>query len=643
MSPINIAFCINDGYTPQLAVVLTSIMKNTTRNVVAYVLSSDMSDASKQKLNKLNLFFKKLTINFIAVSDAKLRTLPRTIDYISVETYYRYLIPELLPELDKVLYLDADIIVRGDIAPLYDFDISVYYIAGANDLYVHDTKYKRKIGFAQNELYVNAGVLLMNLRKMRAEKMAQTLIQETTKLAGKIQYQDQDVLNIVCRGHVAEFDSIYNYTSHNIYDERAKLNSAVIIHYTGPKKPWLKDKRHPMKKFWTKYAKEYEKMAHKKLRVALLIDEFFGGAGTAFGGYGALARKYIAKYIPCDDIKMDVLLGGRGHRFTSRKYHVDNVNLYRLPRKHWASRLFLRRKNYDVYLSIELTDDWVLRHETNKNKKLILWIQDPRPKSAWENTIDTMQSIKDPCFYTEHIYKTVNAWNAAGRVKFISQGYCLNPLAFELYSLPADTSVQYLPNPIEMDMQFKFDINKKKKQIIFLGRLEAQKRCWMFCEIAKRMPEYEFYVLGQFFRYKEDNMRMMEPYMHNDISNLHFVGHVDGETKAKLIRESRMLVSTAIWEGIPISWLEVLSYGTVIVSDLEREDLVKQFGKMVGEIPGDGFDGVNKFIPAIRELMENDDLYIKKATGAIKYVRKIHNIPKFINDMRNVIYQEAGK
>lgn len=185
MSPINIAFCINDGYTPQLAVVLTSIMKNTTRNVVAYVLSSDMSDSSKQKLNKLKLFFKKLTINFIAVSDAKLRALPRTIDYISVETYYRYLIPELLPELDKILYLDADIIVRGDITPLYDFDISDYYISGANDLWVHDTKYKGKIGFAQNELYVNAGVLLMNLRKMRAEKNGSDIDSRNHQIGGK--------------------------------------------------------------------------------------------------------------------------------------------------------------------------------------------------------------------------------------------------------------------------------------------------------------------------------------------------------------------------------------------------------------------------------------------------------------------------
>ena len=381
----------------------------------------------------------------------------------------------------------------------------------------------------------------------------------------------------------------------------------------------------------------------KKIKVALLIDEFFGGAGTAFGGYGFLARKYIAKYIPNADIRVDVLLGGGGHKWTPRTYREDNVKLYRLPRKSWAAKWFLKRKNYDIYLSIELTDDYVLKHETNKNKKLILWIQDPRPKTMWEKVIDTMQSIKDPCFYTQHVYDTVNMLAQHNRVKFITQGYCLNPLAMELYRLPNTTPIQYLPNPIDIDFDFKFDLKKKKKRVIFLGRLEAQKRAWVFCEIAKRMPEYEFYVLGKFFRYREDNERMLKPYMNGDIKNLHFVGHVDGAEKADLIKSARILCSTAIWEGIPISWLECLSYGTVLVSDLERENLVKNFGVFVGDNPGDGFDGVESFVPAIRELMENDELYKAKAESAIKYIRETHNIARFVKDLRNVIYSEVKK
>jgi glycosyltransferase involved in cell wall biosynthesis len=381
----------------------------------------------------------------------------------------------------------------------------------------------------------------------------------------------------------------------------------------------------------------------KKIKVGLIIDEFFGAAGTAYGGYGFLARRYVAKYIPNKEIQIDVLLGRRHGRLFAKKFHTDGVNLYRLPKYSFTCRRFLRRQNYDVFLSIEITSDWVLPHVPDPNTKLIFWIQDPRPLSAWEKTIDTMQSIKDPCFYSQNNCDQINEWNREGRIRFISQGYCLNKHAFELYNLPSDTPVQYLPNPIELDLEFKLDIKEKKKQIIFLGRLEAQKRVWMFCEIAKRLPEYEFYVLGQFFRHLKDNHRMTDPYINAHIPNLHFLGHIDGAEKINFIKQSRVLISTAIWEGIPISWLECLSYGTVIVSDLEREGLIEKFGEYVGEILGDGFDGVDRFLPAVRKLMEDDTLYLEKAQAAIEYIRANHNIPKFVQDLRGIIKEEAGQ
>jgi glycosyltransferase involved in cell wall biosynthesis len=171
--------------------------------------------------------------------------------------------------------------------------------------------------------------------------------------------------------------------------------------------------------------------------------------------------------------------------------------------------------------------------------------------------------------------------------------------------------------------------------------LEAQKRAWLFCEVAKRMPEYDFYVLGQFFRHLDDNHRMLDKYMTGEIKNLHFVGHVDGDKKKKILKESRILLSTAIWEGIPISWLECLSYGTLLVSDLERENLAQRFGINVGEILGDGFDKVEQFIPAITELMENDELYTQKALAAVSYIRETHSIERFVHDMRHVILEEV--
>ncbi len=379
--------------------------------------------------------------------------------------------------------------------------------------------------------------------------------------------------------------------------------------------------------------------AGRKIKVGLIIDEFFGGAGTPYGGYGFLARKYVAKYIPNEQIEVEVLLGRGKKNFSAQRYEEDGCTLYRLPRWSFFAKRWLKKQNYSVYLSIELTSTYALKNEPDPSKRLILWIQDPRPESAW-CIVNTLQSLKCPFFFNPKIYNFVEKLNAQKRVAFISQGRSLNPLGIELYHLPKETPVRFLPNPVDIDWEFQFDLAKKKKAVVFLGRLEAQKRCWLFCEVAKRMPEYDFYVLGQFFRNPEDNRRMLAPYMKGDLSNLpnlHFVGHDDGEKKKQLLKDSRVMLSTAIWEGIPISWLEGLSYGATLVTCLEREGLAERFGEFVGEINGDGFEGVDRFIPAIRRMMEDDEFYSQKARAAVDYIRETHSIPRFIKDLREVI------
>ena len=639
MTPVNIAFCINDNYVEQLIVVLWSIMKNLTtgRNVNVWIVSSDMSDASKNYLRKLRLGFKNLHLNFLDIDAKELAQLPRTIDYISAETYYRYLLPNLLPNIDKILYMDADIVVNGDISPLYDTDLANCYIAGADDSYIAAINHKPQIGLDNSELYVNAGVLLMNLKQMRTDNIPQKLIDTTKNMASKVKYQDQDIINIVCRGKILEFDSIYNYTSHNILKEKSKYKHAVVIHYTGPNKPWLSDSNNPMRHLWRRYAKKAAKMNNRKIRVALLIDEFFGGAGTAFGGYGILARKYIAKYIPNDDIEMDVLLGAGGHRFRPRKYHVDNVNLYHLPRRHWASRRFLRRKNYDIYLSIELTTDWVLRHEPDTTKKLILWIQDPRPKYEWDE-IETMTLMPEPNYYNQNIYDLVNELYHDGRVRFVSQGYFLNQKAIDLYQLKSDVDILYMPNPIDIDSEFNVEKYKKKNMIIFLGRLEDVKRGWLFCETAKRVPEYEFYVLGKINTHKANTAAFWKQYQ--NIPNLHFAGHVDGDVKNQFLKDAKILVNTSIHEALPVSFLEALSYGCTLVSNRNPDSLTEKFGIWIGDVLGNGFESIDLYADAVRKLMTDDKLRSKLAQAGRKYVEQVHNIPRFVRDMRNVIYQE---
>lgn len=375
----------------------------------------------------------------------------------------------------------------------------------------------------------------------------------------------------------------------------------------------------------------------KKIKVGLIIDEFFGGAGTAYGGYGFLARRLIAKYLPDDNIQLDVLLGkSSSKRFRAEKIKVDDVDVYFLPKKSLFAKWWLRRQNYDIYLSIELTYDFVLQNEKNINKKLILWIQDPRPMYEWDE-INTVKLFPETSYYNQKIYDLVHKLSNDNRIKFVSQGYFLNKKARDLYHLDDSVDITYLPNPIEINNNFDLSSYCKKDIIIFLGRIESVKRGWLFCEIAKRMPEYDFYMLGQTFRESEKNSDIMKQYM--NIDNLHFLGHVDGEVKEQFLKDAKILVNTSIHEALPISFLEALSYGTVLVSNRNPEELTSKFGIYVGDVLGDGFDKVDLYVHAIKELMIDDAQRNYKGIKGIEYVKRVHSISKFQNDLRKIIME----
>ncbi|MEB4801174.1 glycosyltransferase family 4 protein [Acinetobacter soli] len=373
------------------------------------------------------------------------------------------------------------------------------------------------------------------------------------------------------------------------------------------------------------------------VKVGLIIDEFFGGAGTAFGGYGFLAREYIAKYIPNEDIQVDVLLGKGSRKLFVEEFEVDNIMAYRLPRRKWFAKRWLKKKNYDVYLSVELTDNYVLINEPNKNKKLILWIQDPRPHYEWDE-INTVKLFPEYNYYNQSIYDLVHDWYKKNRVKFISQGYFLNQKAIDLYNLDQNVDIEYMPNPIQIDHKFNVENFEKKNMIIFLGRIESVKRGWLFCEIAKKMPNIDFYVLGKTHREESKNSEIMSDYY--SIPNLSFVGHVEGEEKIKYLKEAKILVNTSIHEALPISFLEALSYGTLLVSNRNPEYLTSKFGIHVGDVLGDGFDKIDLYVNAIQQLLNDEENRKKVSLEAISYIKDIHDVDKIVPKLRNAIIEE---
>lgn len=239
MSKINISFCINDKHCHYVFFTISMIKKYTT-NLDIFVLHTDLSDKSKDRLRTLET--ESVNIHFVTIDRDLFSNLPLTLDGITIETYYRYLLPEILVDCDKVIYLDSDLLIRCDVKELWDIDLSQHYLAGVNEIDIINRfpDHKLKLGFDLDELFINAGVLVCNLQKMRQDKITHHLFTETERLKDIILFQDQDVINVALKGKIADLPLAYNYTVEAMEKDLLSLDEIKVIHYNSQiAKPWI--------------------------------------------------------------------------------------------------------------------------------------------------------------------------------------------------------------------------------------------------------------------------------------------------------------------------------------------------------------------------------------------------------------------
>jgi len=216
MKPVNIVFICDEGYVMQTSTAIASCIKNKNNNsrYNIFVICSDISDTSAKILK--NMSCKNCIITIINASTDNLQGLHtyRQGGYLAATeaALLKFNIPELLPELDRVLYLDGDIIVCGDLGNLYNTDIGENYIAAAHDtgkLYFKHKYVKKYAG------YFNSGVMVLNLKIWREQNLSKQLIQ-TKKSENDSNLMDQNIFNVVMDGHVKYLDIKYNFLCVNL-------------------------------------------------------------------------------------------------------------------------------------------------------------------------------------------------------------------------------------------------------------------------------------------------------------------------------------------------------------------------------------------------------------------------------------------
>ena len=131
---MEIFFAVNEAYTRQLCVAILSIAENNRNSPLNFhILSSNFPETSRHAVQKICTFYPNTTITFHTPDMKRFADLKLNIAHISIETYFRYIIAEMMPSLDKCLYLDADIVVNGSLRPLWEMDLQDNYCIGIKD------------------------------------------------------------------------------------------------------------------------------------------------------------------------------------------------------------------------------------------------------------------------------------------------------------------------------------------------------------------------------------------------------------------------------------------------------------------------------------------------------------------------------
>ncbi len=251
---LNIVFSSDNNYVPHLAATMASILINSNKEEKFnfYILTSGINEDYKQKLTKLKKL-KDFNIAFIAIdrNDFNMCPISDGCEHISINAYYRFLIPQLFKHLEKVLYLDCDVIVKKSLKSFFETDITNYYAAAVEDMApcVEYCGVKEKL--AVNK-YFNSGVMLFNITKMNEDNIVDNLFQNTIKLQNenKITWVDQCVLNYTLKDKIKFISQKYNLQFSFLKDKDFVLKTIskqeyadivknpVIIHYSSPSKPW---------------------------------------------------------------------------------------------------------------------------------------------------------------------------------------------------------------------------------------------------------------------------------------------------------------------------------------------------------------------------------------------------------------------
>ncbi len=252
MNTIPIVFAFDKNMEMPAGVCISSLLANAKDETFydVFILHHKDDDFSESRIKQLCCIYPRCRITFRSLGD----TFDNTFEIrgITKATYYKLLIPEVIPEYDKILYSDVDVIFREDLSKYYEMSLDDCFFGSVNSAPVMNDdqrKYIKSIGFNQNDSYFYAGNLVVNSKLIRELNKIPEFM---SHLVQKYRFQDMDIMNITCKRYIKQLTpafclSVNNYCgilcnrdelkalySDEVMDHALKHG---IVHYNGAK-PW---------------------------------------------------------------------------------------------------------------------------------------------------------------------------------------------------------------------------------------------------------------------------------------------------------------------------------------------------------------------------------------------------------------------
>ena len=253
---MNILVSLDSNYINALEVMLTSLLvENQEEKFDVYVLNSSISFEEFKEI-KYSLDANRCRIIDVKVDEDQFKDAPIS-DRYPKEMYYRILAAKLLPEsVDRILYLDPDLVIINSIDELYNMNLGDKYFAGATHIGKQlNIINEMRLSMPAESEYINSGVLLMNIKLLRKEQDEKEVFDYIKENSLKLFLPDQDVINALYGDKIVIIDA-EKYNMGEVYYKKIKylpggseekidmkwvVNNTCIIHYCGRNKPWKED------------------------------------------------------------------------------------------------------------------------------------------------------------------------------------------------------------------------------------------------------------------------------------------------------------------------------------------------------------------------------------------------------------------